>query len=143
MVIDMGPFVLCILDGVGIREEVNGNALKLAKTKTLDYLFKNYPHSLLEASGTSVGLPFGQMGNSEVGHLNIGAGKVVYQPLQFITKNIEDKTFFDNKELLEARNHCKKNNSKLHICGLLSDGGVHSHISHLFALLDMCKKELA
>ena len=137
----MGPFVLCILDGVGIREEVNGNALKLAKTKTLDYLFKNYPHSLLEASGTSVGLPFGQMGNSEVGHLNIGAGKVVYQPLQFITKNIEDKTFFDNKELLEAINHCKKNNSKLHICGLLSDGGVHSHISHLFALLDMCKKE--
>lgn len=137
----MGPFVLCILDGVGIREEVNGNALKLAKTKTLDYLFKNYPHSLLEASGTSVGLPFGQMGNSEVGHLNIGAGKVVYQPLQFITKNIEDKTFFDNKELLEAINHCKENNSKLHICGLLSDGGVHSHISHLFALLDMCKKE--
>ena len=94
----MGPFVLCILDGVGIREEVNGNALKLAKTKTLDYLFKNYPHSLLEASGTSVGLPFGQMGNSEVGHLNIGAGKVVYQPLQFITKNIEYKKLLTNKK---------------------------------------------
>ena len=81
------------------------------------------------------------MGNSEVGHLNIGAGRVVYQPLQFITKNIEDKTFFENKEFLEVINHSKKNNSKLHICGLLSDGGIHSHISHLFAPLELCKKE--
>ena len=137
----MKPFVLCILDGVGIRKEKNGNAVKLANTPTLNYLLENYPNSKLEASGTFVGLPAGQMGNSEVGHLNIGAGRVVYQPLQFITKNIEDKTFFENKEFLEVINHSKKNNSKLHICGLLSDGGIHSHISHLFALLELCKKE--
>ena len=141
MVIKMKPFVLCILDGVGIRKEKNGNAVKLANTPTLNYLLENYPNSKLEASGTFVGLPAGQMGNSEVGHLNIGAGRVVYQPLQFITKNIEDKTFFENKEFLEVINHSKKNNSKLHICGLLSDGGIHSHISHLFALLELCKKE--
>lgn len=137
----MKTFVLCILDGVGIRKEEKGNSVLLAKTPTLDYLFKTYPNSLLQASGTSVGLPSGQMGNSEVGHLNIGAGRVVYQPLQFITKNIEDKTFFENKNLLDAIEHSKKNNSKLHICGLLSDGGIHSHMKHLFALLDMCKKE--
>ena len=137
----MKTFVLCILDGVGIRKEEKGNSVLLANTPTLDYLFKTYPNSLLQASGTSVGLPSGQMGNSEVGHLNIGAGRVVYQPLQFITKNIEDKTFFENKNLLDAIEHSKKNNSKLHICGLLSDGGIHSHMKHLFALLDMCKKE--
>ncbi|MCM1370775.1 MAG: 2,3-bisphosphoglycerate-independent phosphoglycerate mutase [Clostridium sp.] len=137
----MKPVVLCILDGVGERKEVHGNAVKLANTPTIDYLLNNYPHSLLNASGTYVGLPDNQMGNSEVGHLNIGAGRVVYQPLQFITKSIENKTFFNNENLLEVINHVKKNKSKLHICGLLSDGGIHSHISHLYAILDMCKQE--
>ena len=137
----MKPIILCILDGVGIRNEKKGNSLSLAKTPTIDYLLEKYPNSLLNASGTFVGLPEGQMGNSEVGHLNIGAGRIVYQPLQFITKNIEEKTFFKNMQLLDAINHSKDNNSKLHILGLISDGGVHSHINHLLALLDMCKKE--
>jgi len=99
-----------------------------------------YPHSLLEASSKAVGLPNGQMGNSEVGHMNIGAGRVVKQPLQKINDAIDDKTFFQNKNILEIMNHTKKNNSKLHIMGLLSDGGVHSHIDHLMALIDMCKQ---
>ena len=137
----MKPLVLCILDGVGIRQEKHGNALKLASTPTLDYLWNNYPHSLLKASGEAVGLPKGQMGNSEVGHTNIGAGRLVYQPLQFITENIENGKFFENENILDIMNHVKKNNSKLHILGLLSDGGVHSHINHLFGLLEMCKKE--
>ena len=136
----MKPLVLCILDGVGIREEIKGNAVKKAKMPTLNYLLENYPNSLLEASGTSVGLPNNQMGNSEVGHMNIGAGRIVYQPLMRITKSIEDKSFFENKKLLDAINHSKSNNSKLHIMGLLSDGGVHSHIDHLMALIDMCKQ---
>lgn len=137
----MKPMVLCILDGVGIREEVYGNAVKEAKMPTFNRLMKEYPHSLLEASGTSVGLPDGQMGNSEVGHTNIGAGRIVYQPLELINKSIKDKEFFKNEELINAINHAKKNNSKLHLLGLLSDGGVHSHIDHLFALLDLCKQE--
>ncbi|MGN0973564.1 MAG: 2,3-bisphosphoglycerate-independent phosphoglycerate mutase [Bacilli bacterium] len=137
----MKPMVLCILDGVGIREEVYGNAVKEAKMLTFNSLMKEYPHSLLEASGTSVGLPDGQMGNSEVGHTNIGAGRIVYQPLELINKSIKDKEFFKNEELINAINHAKKNNSKLHLLGLLSDGGVHSHIDHLFALLDLCKQE--
>lgn len=137
----MKPMVLCILDGVGIREEIYGNAVKEAKMPTFNRLIKEYPHSLLEASGTSVGLPDGQMGNSEVGHTNIGAGRIVYQPLELINKSIKDKEFFKNEELINAINHAKKNNSKLHLLGLLSDGGVHSHIDHLFALLDLCKQE--
>lgn len=137
----MKPMVLCILDGVGIREEIYGNAVKEAKMPTFNRLMKEYPHSLLEASGTSVGLPDGQMGNSEVGHTNIGAGRIVYQPLELINKSIKDKEFFKNEELINAINHAKKNNSKLHLLGLLSDGGVHSHIDHLFALLDLCKQE--
>lgn len=137
----MKPMVLCILDGVGIRKEVYGNAVKEAKMPTFNSLMKEYPHSLLEASGTSVGLPDGQMGNSEVGHTNIGAGRIVYQPLELINKSIKDKEFFKNEELINAINHAKKNNSKLHLLGLLSDGGVHSHIDHLFALLDLCKQE--
>ena len=138
---EKGPVMLMILDGFGINEKTDGNAVKLAKTPNIDKLMKKYPNTIMYTSGLKVGLPDGQMGNSEVGHLNIGAGRVVYQPLQFITKNIEDKTFFENKEFLEVINHSKKNNSKLHICGLLSDGGIHSHISHLFALLELCKKE--
>ena len=137
----MKPILLCILDGVVLREEIHGNAFKQANTPNFDYLWNKYPHATLEASGEYVGLPKGQMGNSEVGHLNIGAGRVVYQPLQFITEKIKDKTFFENKELLSVINHVKKNNSRLHIFGLLSDGGIHSHIDHLLALIDLCQKE--
>ena len=133
--------VLCIMDGVGIRDTEYGNAVKMAKKPNLDYLIKNYPHSKLEASGELVGLPAGQMGNSEVGHTNIGAGRIVYQPLQLITNQIKNGEFFQNKNLLETIKNVKDNNSNLHICGLLSDGGIHSHINHLFGLIDLCKKE--
>ena len=136
----MKKVLLMILDGVGIRNENKGNAFNTAKKPNLDYLFEHYPNSRLEASGISVGLPIGQMGNSEVGHMNIGAGRVVYQPLTMIDKKIEDKSFFDNKKILDVLIHVKKNNSKLHLFGLLSDGGVHAHINHLLALLDMCKE---
>ena len=133
------PMVLCILDGCGIREESDGNAFKNANTPTLDMLFSKYPHSILQASGPYVGLPEGQMGTSEVGHMNLGSGRIALQPLEAITASIEDKTFYNNKKLLEVINHVKNNNSNLHLFGLLSDGGVHSHINHLLALLDMCK----
>ncbi len=136
----MKPLVLCILDGVGIRNTEYGNAFMQANKPNFDRLWNSYPHSLLEASGELVGLPEGQMGNSEVGHMNIGAGRIVYQPLQYINEQIKNKEFFNNKEILEVINHTKNNNSKLHIFGLLSDGGIHSHINHLFALLEMCKK---
>ncbi len=131
--------VLCILDGCGIREESYGNAFKNADKPTFDYLWNNYPHTLLEASGNLVGLPKGQMGNSEVGHMNIGAGRIVYQPQELINKAISDGDFFKNKEILKVISHSKDNNSKLHIMGLISDGGIHSHIDHLLALIDMCK----
>lgn len=137
----MKPILLTIIDGFGLRDEQKGNAVKLAKKPNLDKLWTLYPHSTLEASGRYVGLPQGQMGNSEVGHLNIGGGRVVYQPLELINKNIEEKTFFENKELKAVMNHVKENNSKLHIFGLLSDGGIHSHINHIFALLEMAKQE--
>ena len=127
--------MLCILDGFGLRDETHGNAVKLAKHENFDYLWNHYPHSKLVASGTLVGLPEGQMGNSEVGHLNIGAGRIVYQPLELINSKIKDGTFFQNEELLSVLNHVKENQSSLHLFGLLSDGGVHSHIRHLFALL--------
>lgn len=136
----MKPILLCILDGVGIRESEHGNAFMKANKPNFDYLWNKYPHSLLEASGELVGLPKGQMGNSEVGHMNIGAGRIVYQPLQFITEKIKTREFFENKEFLDVMNHTKENNSKLHIFGLLSDGGIHSHINHLFALIDMAKE---
>lgn len=135
------PIVLCILDGVGIRQSKHGNAVSIASMPNFDNLAKTYPHSLLEACGENVGLPDGQMGNSEVGHTNIGAGRIVYQPLQLINEKIKNKTFFENKNILEVINHAKENNSKLHIMGLLSDGGIHSHIDHLFSIIDMCKKE--
>ena len=137
---DMKPLVLCIMDGVGEREEIHGNAVKLAHTPNLDKLKEKYGYSKLEASGTKVGLPKGQMGNSEVGHMNIGAGRVMYQPLELINHAISEGTFFENKEILKVMDHVKKNHSKLHIMGLISDGGVHSTISHLLALLDMCKR---
>ena len=137
----MKPIVLCIMDGVGIRNKEYGNAVKMANKPNLDYLIDNFPHSKLEASGELVGLPSGQMGNSEVGHTNIGAGRIVYQPLQLITNQIKNGEFFRNKNLLETIKHVKDNHSKLHICGLLSDGGIHSHINHLFGLIDLCKEE--
>lgn len=137
----MKKVLLCIMDGVGLTKEKKYNAVYNAKTPTLDKLWDKYPHSLLEASSTYVGLPKGQMGNSEVGHMNIGAGRTVYQSLELINSKIKDKTFFNNSELLNVINHVKENNSRLHLIGLLSDGGVHSHINHLFALLDLCKKE--
>lgn len=135
------PIVLAILDGYGLRKETHGNAVALAKNPVFTELWNNYPHTTLTASGQLVGLPKGQMGNSEVGHMNIGAGRIVYQPLEMINKSIEDKEFFQNEEIKEVMNHVKKNASKLHLMGLVSDGGVHSHINHLLALLDMCKLE--
>ena len=135
------PIVLTILDGYGLREETHGNAVKLANNEIFNLLWDGYPHTQLEASGQQVGLPKGQMGNSEVGHMNIGAGRIVYQPLELINKSIEDGNFFQNEELLKVINHVKQNNSKLHLMGLISDGGVHSHINHLLALLDMCKAQ--
>ena len=137
----MKPVVLCIMDGCAIRKNEHGNAFLKAHKPNLDRLIEMYPHSLLEASGESVGLPLGQMGNSEVGHTNIGAGRVVDQPLQLITKSIKNKSFFSNDEILNVFSHVKNNNSKLHIFGLLSDGGIHSHIDHLLALIDFCNKE--
>ena len=137
----MKPIVLTLMDGFGLRDEVEGNAIKNSNSKFFDYLWSNYPHSKLNASGRSVGLPEGQMGNSEVGHLNIGGGRVVYQPLELISKSIDDGDFFQNEELRNVMDHVKNNNSKLHIFGLLSDGGIHSHIKHILALLDMAKKE--
>lgn len=135
----MKPVLLTILDGFGLREEENGNAIKLAKTPNLDKLLTIYPHSKLVASGEEVGLPKGQMGNSEVGHLNIGAGRIVYQPLEMINNSIKDKSFFNNQELINVMEHVKTNDSKLHIFGLISDGGIHSHINHIIAILEMAK----
>ena len=136
----MKPILLTILDGFGLREETKGNAVKLAEKPNFDYLWNKYPHSTLVASGEQVGLPHGQMGNSEVGHMNIGAGRLVYQPQELINASIRSKEFYHNEEILKVINHTKKENSKLHIMGLLSDGGVHSHIDHLLAILDMCKQ---
>ena len=133
--------LLTILDGYGLRKEEHGNAVNQANNKTFNELWRKFPHTTLIASGEEVGLPNGQMGNSEVGHMNIGAGRIIYQPLERINKSIKDKTFFQNKEILKIMEHTKVNHSKLHIMGLISDGGVHSHINHLMALLEMCKKE--
>ena len=135
----MKPLVLCILDGVGIKKDSYGNALSKAKTPNFDYLIKNYPNSLLEASGKYVGLPEGQMGNSEVGHINIGTGRAVKQSIDIITEAIKNNKLKENKELNSLINHVKNNNSSLHICGLISNGGVHSHIKHLLGLIDYLK----
>ena len=137
----MKKILLCIMDGIGIRESNKGNAFQNANTKTLDKLIKEYPNMLLNASENYVGLPKGQMGNSETGHSTIGSGRIIYQSLEKINTSIEDRTFFKNKELLSAIHYAKANNSKLHLIGLLSDGGVHSHINHLFAILDICKQQ--
>ncbi|MEA5085453.1 MAG: 2,3-bisphosphoglycerate-independent phosphoglycerate mutase [Lachnospiraceae bacterium] len=135
----MKTTVLMILDGYGINERKEGNAVKMANTPVMDGIMAKYPHVKGYASGLDVGLPEGQMGNSEVGHLNMGAGRIVYQELTRITKAIADGDFFEKEEFLKAVDNCKKNNSALHLFGLLSDGGVHSHINHLFALLKLAK----
>ncbi|NFT05534.1 2,3-bisphosphoglycerate-independent phosphoglycerate mutase [Clostridium botulinum] len=135
------PVMLMILDGFGIAPKSEGNAVSLAKKPNFDRLVANYPTSELQASGLDVGLPEGQMGNSEVGHLNIGSGRIVYQELTRITKAIKDGDFFENESLMKAMTNAKNNNSALHLMGLLSDGGVHSHIEHLRGLLEFAKKE--
>ena len=134
------PIALIILDGYGLREETDGNAVKLANTPTIDKLLQEYPNTSLGASAGHVGLPEGQMGNSEVGHLNIGAGRIVYQELTRISKAIETGEFFENPVLLEAVKHVKQHNKRLHFLGLVSDGGVHSHNQHLYALLELAKR---
>ena len=135
-------YILMILDGVGIAEEGPGNAFKLANTPSLDRLFAKYPNTHIKTSGMAVGLPEGQMGNSEVGHTNIGAGRIVYQELTRITKEINEGKFFENDVLKSAMQSVKANGSALHIMGLVSDGGVHSHIEHLYAILKMAKENL-
>ena len=129
-----------ILDGYGLNNEAKGNAVAMAKTPVMDKLMKEYPFVKGNASGMAVGLPDGQMGNSEVGHLNMGAGRIVYQELTRITKEIQDGTFFENPALLSAVKNCKENDSALHMFGLLSDGGVHSHNTHLYGLLELAKR---
>ncbi len=132
---------LIILDGFGLRDEIAGNAVFQAKTPNFDRYWRDFPHNELQVSGLDVGLPEGQMGNSEVGHLNIGAGRIVYQSLTRINKAMEDGSFYKNDAFLEAIHHAKENHAALHLFGLLSDGGVHSHIDHLFALLQLAKQE--
>ena len=132
--------MLMILDGFGDNKNKDGNAIKLAKKPNIDKLMKKYPNTDIFTSGLHVGLPEGQMGNSEVGHTNICAGRIVYQELTRITKSIEDGDFFSNPEFIAAIDNCKKHNSKLHILGLVSDGGVHSHNRHLYGLLEMAKR---
>jgi len=135
------PVALIILDGFALREEREGNAVALAKKPNFDRYWATYPHTTLTAFGEAVGLPDGQMGNSEVGHLNIGAGRIVYQDLTRISKDIREGGFFTNPTLLGAVRHAKEKGRKLHLYGLVSDGGVHSHIDHLFALLELAKRE--
>ncbi|MBQ7430117.1 MAG: 2,3-bisphosphoglycerate-independent phosphoglycerate mutase [Butyrivibrio sp.] len=134
------PTVLMILDGFGLNDNPEANAVAIAKTPVIDGLMRDYPWVKGNASGLAVGLPDGQMGNSEVGHMNMGAGRIVYQELTRITKSIEDGDFFTNEALMGAVENCKKNGSSLHMFGLLSDGGVHSHITHLYGILELAKR---
>ena len=135
------PYAIIIMDGYGINPDKKGNAIALEGSPNVVRYEREYPSSQLGASGMSVGLPEGQMGNSEVGHLNIGAGRIVYQELTKITKEIEDGEFFKNEALLSAMHDAKEGGKKLHLWGLCSDGGVHSHNTHLYALLEMCRRE--
>ncbi len=135
------PVALIILDGWGISENCENNAVCQAQTPYLDELAKNYPTSWLDASGLNVGLPDGQMGNSEVGHLNIGAGRIIYQDLTRISQSIAAGDFFTNPTLLDALKCIRNANGKLHLMGLLSDGGVHSHNTHLYALIELSRRE--
>ncbi len=134
------PLLLLILDGWGYREDDRYNAIAKAPTTCWDELMANYPHTLLKASGLAVGLPEGQMGNSEVGHLTIGGGRVIYQDLTRINKAIEDGSFFSNEVLCAALQKAKDTDKAIHILGLLSPGGVHSHEQHIYALLELAKK---
>lgn len=136
----MKPLLLCILDGVGIKDGKNGNALNVAKMPHFDFLLESFPSSLLLASENAVGLPIGQIGNSEVGHINIGTGRAIRQPIEVISESLKDGSFEKSKEFLDLIRHVQKNNSRLHICGLLSDGGVHSSIFHLMGIIDILKK---
>lgn len=135
----MKKVILIILDGWGVSEEKTGNAIGMAKTPNMDMLMSYYPNTVLQASGFSVGLPWETMGNSEVGHLTIGAGKTLYQNLPRVTLSIQDRSFFDKEALLKAIDHAKENNSNMHLMGLVSTGAVHSHINHLYALLELLK----
>lgn len=134
------PYALIIMDGYGVNDRHDGNAIYAANTPNMDRYMEKCPHTIVHASGMDVGLPDGQMGNSEVGHTNIGAGRIVYQELTRITKAIDDGDFFENPALLAAVENCKKHNSALHLAGLLSDGGVHSHNKHLYGLLKLAQK---
>ena len=134
------PVVLMILDGYGLNDRTDGNAIAMADTPVMDKLMAEYPFVKGNASGLAVGLPDGQMGNSEVGHMNMGAGRIIYQDLTRITKAIEDGDFFENTELLAAMNNCKEKDSDLHLWGLLGPGGVHSHTNHIYGLLEMAKR---
>ncbi len=134
------PVMLMILDGFGISDNLEGNAVREAKKPNYDRLKSEYPHTKLSACGLDVGLPEGQMGNSEVGHLNIGAGRIIYQELTRISKEIEEGKFFENEALNYGIDEALKNNSAIHLMGLLSDGGVHSHINHVKALISLCKR---
>ncbi len=134
------PVMLMVLDGFGLGEEYPGNAVALAEKPNFDIIMSQYPNTTLTASGLKVGLPEGQMGNSEVGHLNIGAGRIVYQELTRITKEIKEGGFFRKQEFLDAIKNAKDNNSAVHLMGLVSDGGVHSHNTHLYALLELMKQ---
>src|SRR3989441_13308615 len=133
------PFVLIVMDGWGINPRAEGNAIALARTPNIDRLAREWPHTAVKTSGAAVGLPEGQMGNSEVGHQNIGAGKRVLQDYTRVSESIRDGSFFHNPALLKAVEHVKKNQSQLHICGLLGDGGVHAHELHLEALLRLAQ----
>ena len=135
------PFLLCILDGCGIAPKGDYNAFDNAYKPTFNKIMEEFPHTILEASGQPVGLPKGQMGTSEVGHMNIGAGRICYQSLEMINRSIESGEFYKNENILKVINHTKENNSRLHIMGLISDGGIHSHTSHLLAIVDMCKQQ--
>src|SRR5437879_3446521 len=143
----MKPLVLIIRYGWGVGDEDadsakrHGNAVLLAKLPVLDRLLEKYPHALLQASGEAVGLPPGQMGNSEVGHQNLGAGRVTYQDLMRISLAVRDRSFFHHPVLLKVMGEVRRSGTRLHLMGLLSDGGVHSHISHLFALLELAQQQ--
>ncbi|MGM9928700.1 MAG: 2,3-bisphosphoglycerate-independent phosphoglycerate mutase, partial [Bacillus sp. (in: firmicutes)] len=135
------PVALIILDGFALRDETKGNAVAHAKKPNFDRYWNQFPHATLRADGEFVGLPEGQMGNSEVGHMNIGAGRVVYQSLTRVNVAIREGEFDKNETFINAMDHVKKNGTNLHLFGLLSDGGVHSHIDHMYALLKLAAKE--
>ena len=137
----VSPMVLVILDGWGHRDEGNGNAIHNARTPVIDSLWAAYPHTLIQTSGKDVGLPDGQMGNSEVGHLNIGAGQIVPQELVRISDAVEDGSIQKNQALLKLCQQVRQSGGKLHLIGLCSEGGVHSHLNHLLGLLDMAKAQ--